>query len=109
LVGRIFKFFLEWISSPKLTSSFLPHRIPNIAIEIIVAGEEETARFGEGDAGDAYTKIKLIFVNKNGKMNQPQIILSCEYMANSWSARMSKRRQVASSEPVANAWPFGKN
>lgn len=33
----------------------------------------------------------------------PQIMLSCEYMINSWSALMSKSRQVASSEPVANA------
>jgi len=30
-------------------------------------------------------------------------------MANSWSARMSKSRQVASSEPVAKACPLGKN
>lgn len=29
-------------------------------------------------------------------------------MANSWSARISNSRQVASSEPVANAYPFGK-
>lgn len=33
----------------------------------------------------------------------PQMMLSCEYMPTSWSARMSNRRQVASSEPVANA------
>lgn len=39
----------------------------------------------------------------------PQMMLSWEYMANSWSARMSNSRQVASSEPVANAAPFGKN
>ncbi len=39
----------------------------------------------------------------------PQIMLSCEYMASSWSARISNRRQVASSEPVANAQPLGKN
>jgi hypothetical protein len=39
----------------------------------------------------------------------PQIMLSCEYMASSWSARMSKRRHVAASLPVANAYPFGKN
>ena len=39
----------------------------------------------------------------------PQMMLSWLYMASSWSARMSKRRQVASSEPVAKANPFGKN
>lgn len=39
----------------------------------------------------------------------PQIILSWEYIASSWSARMSNRRHVASSDPVANACPLGKN
>lgn len=39
----------------------------------------------------------------------PQMMLSCEYMPISWSARTSNRRHVASSEPVANAWPLGKN
>lgn len=39
----------------------------------------------------------------------PQMMLSCEYMASSWSARMSNMRHVASSEPVANANPDGKN
>ena len=54
----------------------------------------------------------------------PQMILSCEYwgkgtsgvphylyftMLSSWSALMSKSLQVASSDPVANAFPFGKN
>ena len=39
----------------------------------------------------------------------PQIILSWLYMANSWSARISKSRQVASSDPVAKACPEGKN
>uniref|UniRef100_A0A182JJA3 Uncharacterized protein n=1 Tax=Anopheles atroparvus TaxID=41427 RepID=A0A182JJA3_ANOAO len=38
----------------------------------------------------------------------PQMMLSCEYIASSWSARMSNSLQVASSEPVANACPFGK-
>lgn len=38
----------------------------------------------------------------------PQIILSWEYMPISWSARISNRRHVASSEPVANACPLGK-
>lgn len=37
------------------------------------------------------------------------MMLSCEYMASSWSARMSNRRHVASSDPVANAKPLGKN
>ena len=37
------------------------------------------------------------------------MMLSCEYIASSWSARMSKSLQVASSEPVANAFPEGKN
>lgn len=39
----------------------------------------------------------------------PQMILSCEYIPICWSARMSNNRQVASSEPVANANPLGKN
>ena len=39
----------------------------------------------------------------------PHMILSCEYMPTSWSARISNRRHVASSDPVANADPFGKN
>jgi len=38
----------------------------------------------------------------------PQMMLSCEYMAISWSDRMSNSRHVASSEPVANARPLGK-
>ena len=38
----------------------------------------------------------------------PQMMLSCEYIAISWSDRMSNRRHVASSDPVANARPFGK-
>lgn len=37
------------------------------------------------------------------------MMLSCEYMPISWSARMSNRRQVASSDPVAKAHPDGKN
>merc|ERR1712130_638083 len=39
----------------------------------------------------------------------PQMMLSCEYMLSSWSALISKSLQVASSDPVANAFPFGKN
>lgn len=39
----------------------------------------------------------------------PQMMLSCEYVMSSWSARRSNSLQVASSEPVANALPFGKN
>jgi len=38
----------------------------------------------------------------------PQMMLSCEYIAISWSDRMSNTRHVASSEPVANAKPLGK-
>merc|ERR550539_880848 len=34
-------------------------------------------------------------------------MLSCEYMLSSWSALMSKSLQVASSDPVAKAFPFG--
>ena len=33
----------------------------------------------------------------------------CFTMLSSWSALMSKSLQVASSDPVANAFPFGKN
>lgn len=36
-------------------------------------------------------------------------MLSCEYIMSSWSARRSNSLQVASSEPVAKAFPFGKN
>ncbi|KAG9353176.1 hypothetical protein JZ751_017752 [Albula glossodonta] len=39
----------------------------------------------------------------------PQMMLSWEYTISSWSARRSKSLQVASSEPVAKALPFGKN
>ncbi len=39
----------------------------------------------------------------------PQMIWSCAYSANSWSALMSNSRHVASSEPVAKACPLGKN
>ncbi len=39
----------------------------------------------------------------------PQIMLSCEYCAISWSALMSNTLTVASSEPVQNAVPCGKN
>jgi len=39
----------------------------------------------------------------------PQMILSWEYKQSSWSARRSNSLQVASSEPVANALPLGKN
>jgi len=39
----------------------------------------------------------------------PQMMLSWEYMPISWSERMSNRRHVASSEPVVNDWPLGKN
>lgn len=39
----------------------------------------------------------------------PQMILSWEYKHSSWSARRSNSLQVASSEPVANALPLGKN
>ena len=39
----------------------------------------------------------------------PQIMLSCEYWASSWSARMSYNLTVASSEPVQKAVPWGKN
>ena len=39
----------------------------------------------------------------------PQRMLSCVYAFNSRSARISNSRQEASSEPVANASPFGKN
>ena len=39
----------------------------------------------------------------------PQRILSCVKAFNSRSARMSNKRQEASSEPVANASPLGKN
>ena len=39
----------------------------------------------------------------------PQRMLSCVYELSSRSARISKRRQEASSEPVAKASPLGKN
>lgn len=39
----------------------------------------------------------------------PQRILSCVNVFSSRSARISNKRQEASSEPVANASPFGKN
>jgi len=39
----------------------------------------------------------------------PQRMLSCVKVFNSRSARMSNKRQEASSEPVANASPLGKN
>lgn len=39
----------------------------------------------------------------------PQMMVSWEYVMSSWSARRSKRRQVASSEPVQMASPLGKN
>ena len=45
---------------------------------------------------------------ENATEVMPQMMLSWLYMANSWSARMSKSRQVASSDPVAKAHPFGK-
>ena len=35
-------------------------------------------------------------------------MLSWEYIPTSWSARISNSLHVASSEPVANAWPLGK-
>ena len=36
-----------------LTGTFETQRVPNIAIEIIIAGQEKATRFGEGDRGDA--------------------------------------------------------
>ncbi len=39
----------------------------------------------------------------------PQIMLSWEYCASSWSARMSYSFTVASSDPVQKAVPCGKN
>ena len=39
----------------------------------------------------------------------PQMMLSWLYTANSWSDLMSNILQVASSLPVAKAYPFGKN
>lgn len=38
----------------------------------------------------------------------PQMILSWEYIPISWSARISNNRHVASSDPVAKAYPLGK-
>lgn len=38
----------------------------------------------------------------------PHIMLSWEYIPISWSARISNKRHVASSDPVAKAYPFGK-
>ena len=39
----------------------------------------------------------------------PHKMLSCVNVFNSLSARISNKRQEASSEPVANASPLGKN
>ena len=38
----------------------------------------------------------------------PQMMLSWEYIPISWSARISNNRHVASSDPVAKAYPLGK-
>lgn len=46
---------------------------------------------------------------ENATEVMPQRILSCVKVFNSRSARISKRRQEASSEPVAKASPLGKN
>jgi hypothetical protein len=45
----------------------------------------------------------------NATLVMPQIMLSWLYTLSSWSDRMSNMRHVASSLPVAKAYPLGKN
>lgn len=35
------------------TGAFALHRVPDVAVEIVVPGEKQPARLGEGDGGDA--------------------------------------------------------
>lgn len=84
------------LTKTSVYNPLLPARSPFIASQMLQLKSSYPARSSRPEREKA-TEV------------MPQMMLSCEYKLSSWSARRSKSRHVASSEPVAKALPLGKN